>query len=57
MPKYIEEINEPLWGTSGWRYEADVNGFSLEVGYVLGDNYLYPVLYYLSWSKKWELND
>ena len=45
VPKYLNEIKKPLWGTSGWIYDGNSAHISLIVGYKKNTQ-LYPLMIY-----------
>ena len=53
VPKYLSEIEPPIWGSDKWEYEPKSSGltFTLSVG---GGESGHPLLYYSSLSGKWE---
>jgi hypothetical protein len=53
VPKYLSEIEPPMWGDSRWEYELKGAGLAFTLG-VGGGESGRPLLYYSSLSDKWE---
>jgi hypothetical protein len=56
LPKYLNKVEPPTWGNSGWLYTSGGQGFYLETGYKMMDT-LYPAMYYYSSERQWRVND
>jgi hypothetical protein len=56
LPKYLNKVEPPTWGNSGWIYTSVGKGFYLKTGYKMID-ILYPAMYYDSSERHWRVND
>ena len=50
VPNYLDKLQQPRWGDTGWLYMRSEKDYLLQVGYKSSENgdYIYPALHYNS---------